>query len=148
MGAFFLFFGAPTLTLLATSIRAKSPMAGIKAKTIFTFILKREAFIAGQIFLNPQNSYSLGRGTSKFIIKPLALILDQLCFIFRQVSEIVGERSEVWTSAKCPQARSADGCRLRVTPDLDSTISTLWKQLKGCGLRVDRHYCFPCPSLR
>jgi hypothetical protein len=36
----------PTLTLLVTSIRAKSPTAGIEAETIFTFIVKREAFIA------------------------------------------------------------------------------------------------------
>ena len=36
----------PTLTLLVTNIRAKSPTAGIEAETIFTFIVKREAFIA------------------------------------------------------------------------------------------------------
>jgi hypothetical protein len=35
----------PTLTLV-TNIRAKSPTAGIKAETVFTFIVKREAFIA------------------------------------------------------------------------------------------------------
>jgi hypothetical protein len=45
-GAFFLFFGAPTLTLLVTNIRAKSSTAGIARETIFTFIVKREAFIA------------------------------------------------------------------------------------------------------
>src|SRR6058998_2461676 len=28
------------------------------------------------------------------------------------------------------------------TPDLDSTISTLRKQLKGCASRVAGHYCF------
>ena len=43
---FFLFFGSPTLTLLVTNICAKSPTAGIAAETIFTFIVKREAFIA------------------------------------------------------------------------------------------------------
>jgi hypothetical protein len=44
-GAFFLFFSAPTLTLV-TNIRAKSPTAGIKTETVFTFIVKREAFTA------------------------------------------------------------------------------------------------------
>ena len=45
-GAFFSFFGAPTLTLLVTNIRAKSPTAGIKAEAVVTFVVKREAFIA------------------------------------------------------------------------------------------------------
>ena len=59
-GAFFLFFGVLTLAPLVTNIRAKSPTAGLKAETVFTFIVKREAFMAAN-FLNPQNSYSLGR---------------------------------------------------------------------------------------
>jgi len=42
----FLILRCPALTLLVTSIRAKSPTAGIEAETIFTFIVKREAFIA------------------------------------------------------------------------------------------------------
>ncbi len=46
-GAFLLFFGAPTLTFV-TNIRAKSPTAGIKAETVITFIVKREAFIAAK----------------------------------------------------------------------------------------------------
>jgi len=45
-GAFFLFFGVLTLAPLVTNIRAKSPTAGLKAETVFTFIVKREAFIA------------------------------------------------------------------------------------------------------
>jgi len=45
-GAFFLFLGELTLALVVTNIRAKSPTAGIEAETIFTFIVKREAFIA------------------------------------------------------------------------------------------------------
>ena len=39
--------------------------------------------------------------------------------------------------------------RMRRTPDLDSTISSLRKQLKGCATRVAGHYCFPLqPSLK
>ena len=45
-GAFFLLFGAPPLILLVTTIRAKSRKAWLKAETVFTFIVKREAFIA------------------------------------------------------------------------------------------------------
>jgi len=49
-GAFFLFFGVLTLApLVVTNIRAKSPTAGLKAETVFTFIVKREAFIAANV---------------------------------------------------------------------------------------------------
>jgi len=48
-GAFFLFFGVLTLAPLVTNIRAKSPTAGLKAETVFTFIVKREAFIAANV---------------------------------------------------------------------------------------------------
>ena len=71
-GAFFLFFGPPTLAAVVTNIRAKFPTAGLKVETVFTFIIKREAFMAAN-FLNPQNSYSLGRRTFKFIIRPSGL---------------------------------------------------------------------------
>jgi len=45
-GAHFSYSSVPPPLTLVTSIRAKSPTAGIEAETIFTFIVKREAFIA------------------------------------------------------------------------------------------------------
>src|ERR1043166_5472847 len=35
---------------------------------------------------------------------------------------------------------------MRSTPDLDSTISSLPKQLKGCAAWVAGHYYFPSPA--
>jgi hypothetical protein len=37
---------AKNLSPIVTNIRAKSPATGIKAHTVSTFIVKREAFIA------------------------------------------------------------------------------------------------------
>jgi hypothetical protein len=67
-GAFFLFFGAPTLAFIVTTIRAKSPMVGIKAERSLRLLLHEKRLLQ-QIFLNPQNSYFLGRRTFEFIIR-------------------------------------------------------------------------------
>src|SRR5439155_17356530 len=73
-------------------------------------LLLNEKRLLQQIFLNPQNSYSLGRRTFKFIIRPLASILDQVCFIFGQLSEIVSERSEHSTYEDWPVRTRRLGC--------------------------------------
>jgi hypothetical protein len=46
--AHFSYSSVPPLTPV-TNIRAKSPTAGIKAETVFTFMVKREAFIAANV---------------------------------------------------------------------------------------------------
>ena len=67
-GAFFLFFGAPTLAFNCYHYSCQVSNGRDKSGAVFTFIVTREAFTAAN-FLNPQNSYFLGRRTFEFIIR-------------------------------------------------------------------------------